>query len=126
MYKKLKTNTNRPPTKTAMDLNAFLLRFSESVCLTGSPETSCHSATTMDLFPTKENNVTPQNLTTMDLLYPRAAPYARHSAEEVPTLVKYTRCVVVLLLLLTAFHVPLFVCNKINGFFLLFNDVQCI
>ncbi|XP_061361747.1 protein TIFY 10A-like [Gastrolobium bilobum] len=48
----------------------------------GSSETSCHSATTMELFPT---NVTPQqNLTTMDLLSPQAA-YPRHT--EVPTLV---------------------------------------
>ncbi|XP_057726626.1 protein TIFY 10A isoform X1 [Arachis stenosperma] len=38
----------------------------------GSPENSCYSATTMELFPTKENN----NVTTMDLLYPRAPAYA--------------------------------------------------
>ncbi|MED6171019.1 hypothetical protein PIB30_036777 [Stylosanthes scabra] len=43
-----------------------------------SPENSCHSATTMELFPKKENN----NVTTMDLLYPRAPAYARHSPEE--------------------------------------------
>ncbi|OIW19346.1 hypothetical protein TanjilG_03480 [Lupinus angustifolius] len=45
----------------------------------GSPETSCLSA--MDLFPTKENN-----LTTMDLLSPHIA-YNPHSTKEVPTLV---------------------------------------
>ncbi|XP_057726633.1 protein TIFY 10A isoform X2 [Arachis stenosperma] len=42
----------------------------------GSPENSCYSATTMELFPTKENN----NVTTMDLLYPRAPAYANTSA----------------------------------------------
>ncbi|KAJ1418799.1 Tify domain [Sesbania bispinosa] len=47
----------------------------------GSPETSCHSTTTMELFPTK---VTPQNLTAMDLLSPPAV-YPLHT--EVPTLV---------------------------------------
>ncbi|KAE9601578.1 hypothetical protein Lal_00040671 [Lupinus albus] len=45
----------------------------------GSSETSCLSA--MDLFPTKENN-----LTTMDLLSPHIA-YNSHSTKEVPTLV---------------------------------------
>ncbi|MED6193453.1 hypothetical protein PIB30_019568 [Stylosanthes scabra] len=44
---------------------------------TGSPETSCQSATTMNLFPTKENNVVPKNLTftgtAMDLLSPQPA-----------------------------------------------------
>lgn len=39
---------------------------------TGSSETS-QSATTMNLFPTMENNLTPKNLTTMDLLTPQAA-----------------------------------------------------
>ncbi|NP_001351872.1 protein TIFY 10A-like [Cicer arietinum] len=39
----------------------------------GSPETSSHSATTMNFFPNKENNLTPKNLTTMDLLTPQAA-----------------------------------------------------
>ncbi|CAJ1975735.1 unnamed protein product [Sphenostylis stenocarpa] len=50
----------------------------------GSPETSCQSATTMNLFPTKENNVTPKNLTTMDLLSPQAS---YHPSEEIPSLV---------------------------------------
>ncbi|RDY00661.1 Protein TIFY 10A, partial [Mucuna pruriens] len=50
----------------------------------GSPETSCQSATTMNLFPTKENNVTPKNLTAMDLLSPQAS---FRPAEEIPTLV---------------------------------------
>jgi jasmonate ZIM domain-containing protein len=39
---------------------------------TGSSETSSQSATTMNLFPTMENNLTPKNLTTMDLLTPQA------------------------------------------------------
>ncbi|KAE9602503.1 hypothetical protein Lal_00049993 [Lupinus albus] len=43
-----------------------------------SPETSCLTA--MDLFPNKENNMTHQNLTTMDFLSP-------HSTKKVPTLV---------------------------------------
>ncbi|KAJ1437109.1 Tify domain [Sesbania bispinosa] len=51
----------------------------------GSPETSCQSATTMNLFPTKENNITPKNLTAMDLLSPQAA-YHPH-LEEIPTLI---------------------------------------
>ncbi|XP_027366640.1 protein TIFY 10A-like [Abrus precatorius] len=50
----------------------------------GSPETSCQSATTMNLFPTKENNVTPKNLTAMDLLSPQAS---FRPAEEIPTLI---------------------------------------
>ncbi|WVZ19046.1 hypothetical protein V8G54_006368 [Vigna mungo] len=50
----------------------------------GSPETSCQSATTMNLFPTKENNVTPKNLTAMDLLSPQAS---YRPSEEIPTLV---------------------------------------
>ncbi|TKY72894.1 TIFY 10A [Spatholobus suberectus] len=50
----------------------------------GSPETSCHSATTMNLFPTKENNFTPKNLTAMDLLSPQAS---YRPAEEIPTLI---------------------------------------
>lgn len=78
-----------------MDLHAFLERFAESVSLTGSPETSCHSATTMDLFPTKENNMSPPNLTAMGLLSPHAA-YGGHFTQEVPTLVN-SRCVVLLL-----------------------------
>ncbi|XP_020203063.1 protein TIFY 10B [Cajanus cajan] len=49
----------------------------------GSSETSCQSATTMNLFPTKENNVTPNNLTAMDLL----SPQTFRPAEEIPTLV---------------------------------------
>ncbi|KAE9587663.1 hypothetical protein Lal_00021841 [Lupinus albus] len=32
------------------------------------PVTSCQSATTMNLFPTKENNMAPKNLTAMDLI----------------------------------------------------------
>ncbi|MED6156092.1 hypothetical protein PIB30_011554 [Stylosanthes scabra] len=46
----------------------------------GSAENSCHSATIMELFPRNENN----NVTTMDLLYPRAPVYGRqcHSPEE--------------------------------------------
>ncbi|KAJ1439947.1 protein TIFY 10B-like [Sesbania bispinosa] len=43
------------------------------------------SATTMNLFPTKENNITPKNLTAMDLLSPQAA-YHPH-LEEIPTLI---------------------------------------
>nr|AGV54557.1 protein TIFY 10A-like protein [Phaseolus vulgaris] len=50
----------------------------------GSPETSCQSGTTMNLFPTKENNVTPKNLTAMDLLSPQAS---YRPLEEIPTLV---------------------------------------
>ncbi|KOM39965.1 hypothetical protein LR48_Vigan04g016300 [Vigna angularis] len=50
----------------------------------GSPETSCQSATTMNLFPTKENNVTPKNLTAMDLLSPQAS---YRPSEEIPTLI---------------------------------------
>ncbi|CAL0327868.1 unnamed protein product [Lupinus luteus] len=34
----------------------------------GLPDTSCQSTTTMNLFPTKENNMTPKNLTAMDLI----------------------------------------------------------
>ncbi|KAE9609937.1 hypothetical protein Lal_00006590 [Lupinus albus] len=45
--------------------------------INGSPETSCLSA--MDLFPTKENNITPPNLITRDLFSP--------PTKEVPTLV---------------------------------------
>ncbi|KAH1147731.1 hypothetical protein GLYMA_15G179600v4 [Glycine max] len=51
----------------------------------GSPETSCQSATTMNLFPPKENNVAPKNLTAMDLLSPQASSYG--PSEEIPTLV---------------------------------------
>ncbi|CAK8532065.1 unnamed protein product [Lathyrus sativus] len=40
---------------------------------TGSIETSSQLGTTMNLFPTMENNVGPKNLTTMDLLSPQAA-----------------------------------------------------
>ncbi|KAK7265462.1 hypothetical protein RJT34_33082 [Clitoria ternatea] len=47
----------------------------------GSPETSCQSATTMELFPT---NMTPGNLTTMDLFSPQTA-LPRYS--EAPTMV---------------------------------------
>ncbi|KAL2327300.1 hypothetical protein Fmac_020727 [Flemingia macrophylla] len=50
----------------------------------GSPETSCQSATTMNLFPTKENNVTLKNLTAMDLLAPQIS---FRPAEEIPTLI---------------------------------------
>lgn len=39
----------------------------------GSSETSSQSATTMNLFPTMENNLTQKNLTTMNLLTPQAA-----------------------------------------------------
>ena len=52
---------------------------------TGSPETSCQSATTMNLFPPKENNVAPKNLTAMDLLSPQASSYG--PSEEIPTLI---------------------------------------
>ncbi|KAG4976658.1 Protein TIFY 10A [Glycine soja] len=48
----------------------------------GSPETSCHSATTMELFPTI---ITQRNPTTVDFLSPQTA-YPHHS--EVPTMVK--------------------------------------
>ncbi|KAK7363325.1 hypothetical protein VNO77_05464 [Canavalia gladiata] len=47
----------------------------------GSPETSCHSATTKELFP---GNKTARNLTTMDLLSPQTA-YPRFP--EVPIMV---------------------------------------
>ncbi|KAK7328749.1 hypothetical protein VNO77_22868 [Canavalia gladiata] len=53
----------------------------------GSPETSCQSATTMNLFPTKENNVTPKNLTAMDLLSPQASYRPHLPAEQIPTLI---------------------------------------
>ncbi|XP_061362516.1 protein TIFY 10A-like [Gastrolobium bilobum] len=53
----------------------------------GSPETSCQSATTMNLFPTKENNVTPKNLTAMDLFSSQAAYRPNLPAEEIPTLI---------------------------------------
>ncbi|XP_020227971.1 protein TIFY 10A-like [Cajanus cajan] len=55
----------------------------------GSPETSCHSATTMELFPTI---MTQRNPTAMDFLSPQTA-FPRHS--EVPSIVK-PRCVVLL------------------------------
>ncbi|KAG4929537.1 hypothetical protein AAZX31_17G046500 [Glycine max] len=48
----------------------------------GSPETSCHSATTMELFPTI---IKQRNPTTVDFLSPQSA-YPHHS--EVPTMVK--------------------------------------
>ncbi|KAG4959237.1 hypothetical protein AAZX31_13G094800 [Glycine max] len=48
----------------------------------GSPETSCHSATTMELFPTI---ITQRNPTTVDFLSPQTA-YPHHS--EVPIMVK--------------------------------------
>nr|ACU20288.1 unknown [Glycine max] len=51
----------------------------------GSPETSCQSATTMNLFPTKENNVTPKDLTAMDLFSPQASSY--RPSEEILTLI---------------------------------------
>ncbi|XP_019415911.1 PREDICTED: protein TIFY 10A-like [Lupinus angustifolius] len=51
-----------------------------------SPETSCQSATTMNLFPTKENNIAPKNLTALDLLSPQAAFRPHLPAEEIPTL----------------------------------------
>ena len=71
----------------------FLSRFfSESEICTGSPETSCQSATTMNLFPTKENNVTPKNLTSMDFLSPQAGYRPHIPAEEIPTLIN-SRCV---------------------------------
>ncbi|MED6210356.1 hypothetical protein PIB30_063346 [Stylosanthes scabra] len=58
---------------------------------TGSPETSCQSATTMNLFPTKENNVVPKNLaftgTAMDLLSPQPAFRPSLHSEEIPTLI---------------------------------------
>jgi len=70
----------------------FLL-FSDVKFFTGSPETSCQSGTTMNLFPTKENNVTPKNLTAMDLLSPQAS---YRPLEEIPTLVN-SRLVALLL-----------------------------
>ncbi|KAI4344634.1 hypothetical protein L6164_011837 [Bauhinia variegata] len=54
----------------------------------GSPETSCQSTTTMNLFPTKENNVTPLHLTAAMTSLPRQAAYRPHfSAEDIPNLV---------------------------------------
>ncbi|XP_019463850.1 PREDICTED: protein TIFY 10A-like isoform X2 [Lupinus angustifolius] len=63
------------------DLNFGMTCTSET---NGSPETSCLSA--MDLFPTKENNITPPNLITMDLLSPPTA-YTPQTTKEVPTLI---------------------------------------
>ncbi|KAL1363981.1 hypothetical protein HN51_012138 [Arachis hypogaea] len=57
----------------------------------GSPETSCQSATTMNLFPTKENNVAPKSLTltgtAMGLLSPQGAYRANLPSEEIPNLI---------------------------------------
>ncbi|CAL0320246.1 unnamed protein product [Lupinus luteus] len=53
----------------------------------GSTETSCKSATTMNLFPTKENNIAPKNLIALDLLSPQAAFRPHLPAEEIPTLI---------------------------------------
>ncbi|KAE9608179.1 hypothetical protein Lal_00003534 [Lupinus albus] len=49
----------------------------------GSPETSCQSATTMNLFPTKENNIAPKNLIALDLLSPQAAFRPHLPAQEI-------------------------------------------
>lgn len=62
----------------------FFLAFLNLHNFAGSPETSCQSATTMNLFPTKENNVTPKNLTAMDLLSPQVS---YRPSEEIPTLI---------------------------------------
>ncbi|KAI4335184.1 hypothetical protein L6164_013854 [Bauhinia variegata] len=59
---------------------------------TGSPETTCQSTTTMNLFPTKENNIAPQHLTAaMNSLHPHG-PYRPHlSSEEIPNIVNSSK-----------------------------------